>query len=148
METIELRTRLQLRRIEKLPDQNVIHGSKRRRKSLIPKKPEPTATNNKKLRQRGVYATNFVEIGILYALTNGDPIWKFSRDKGLSVRVPESGYEFSNGYLCLCQNNTFKGGKFVSISRKIVRPKKSIRVNAEVLLLLQKEKRITFVRQF
>jgi hypothetical protein len=150
VETKLLRTILQIRRIANIPHTTaVIHGSQRRRRLLIPRKPSPTATKIKKYRQRAVYATSFVEIGVMYAVIKEDPLWKIGARNGLRLKMPEGfRYTTTKGFIHVCQKQAFKGGKFVSIAKKPVRPIRVIPVSPDLLIHTINEGDIKLVRSF
>ena len=137
-----------LKRIENISHEKfVIHGATSRRSLLIPKKPQPTA-RNKDCHQKAIYASSVLVVGIIYAVIQGDPRWKYVRREGISLTIPEGGYRFCEGYIHVCDRKDFKiGNALTSLSKRPVRPVEIIKVHPAVLEFLEQTRQLTFVRK-
>ncbi len=137
-----------IRRIERIPHKEfVLHGSTRRRRLLIPRKPTLT-TNNKELRRRAIYATSFVHIAILYAVVADDPRWKCSLKKSMRVLVPKDGLPVVSGYVHVCDRSLFTKNPYVSAATRPIRVKSVIKIDYRVLKHLLDKGEIQLVDKF
>lgn len=137
-----------LRSIRKIPHRRfVLHGSLVRSNTLVPNRPNlKTFTNRRKtkrIREKAVYGTLVVEVAVIYATLPKDIQWKYVKE-GRYFHVRYQGEEIGlyDGYIHVCRRTSFDCGVGILTSKRAVKVVRTIRVNADTLEYLWREKRV------
>ena len=145
-----LAIKLKLRSLERIPhEQFVLHGSRKRSNTLIPKRPKLESWRNKRkarhLLQKAVYATRVIAIAVIYASLPNDAQWRYVK-KGRYIRVLHREPEISiyPGYIHVCRRTSFNRGALITTSKHPVRVVKTYKIPPEMLQFLWGKKQIRF----